>query len=112
MTFICISGAANYGIIGLETLFGLAITNLSGVLTLDEIINKISINPRTILQLDIPIVKEGFEANLTLFDPGLEWTYQTANSKSKAKNTPFEGCELIGKAIGIYNKKQLEMIDA
>ncbi|MBT4776070.1 MAG: dihydroorotase [Crocinitomicaceae bacterium] len=105
-------GAANYGIIGLETLFGLAITNLSGVLTLDEIINKISINPRTILQLDIPIVKEGFEANLTLFDPGLEWTYQTANSKSKAKNTPFEGCELIGKAIGIYNKKQLEMIDA
>lgn len=100
-------GAANYGIIGLETLFGLAITNLSNVLTLDELINKISINPRSILQLDIPMIRLGFEANLTLFDPSLEWTFQSSKSKSKAKNTPFDGCELIGKAIGVYNNKEL-----
>jgi dihydroorotase len=104
-------GQANYGIIGLETLFGLAVTHLSNELTLDELINKISINPRSILQVDIPMVKEGFEANLTLFDPAKEWTYSVENCKSKSKNTPFDGIELVGKPLGIFNNKQLALID-
>ena len=104
-------GQANYGIIGLETLFGLAVTHLSNELTLDELINKISINPRSILQVDIPMVKEGFEANLTLFDPAKELTYSIENCKSKSKNTPFNGVELVGKPLGIYNNKQLALID-
>ena len=78
-------GRANFGITGLETLFGLAVTHLSKILTLDELINKISINPRTILRVDVPIIKEGFEANLTLFDPAKEWTFYAKNSKSKSK---------------------------
>ena len=103
-------GRANFGITGLETLFGLAVTHLSKILTLDELINKISINPRTILRVDVPIIKEGFEANLTLFDPAKEWTFYAKNSKSKSKNTPFDGCELVGKPLGIYNNKKLELI--
>ena len=103
-------GRANFGIIGLETLFGLAVTHLSKILTLDELINKISINPSTILRVDVPIIKEGFEANLTLFDPAKEWTFYAKNSKSKSKNTPFDGCELVGKPLGIYNNKKLELI--
>jgi len=102
-------GEANFGIIGLETLFGLINTNLSGEIPLDELICKISINPRTILKQDIPVVKEGFTANLTLFDPALEWVYEKENVKSKSKNSPFLGSTFVGKPIGIYNKSQLEL---
>lgn len=101
--------AANFGIIGLETLFGLAVTHLSGELTLDELICKISINPRSILKLDIPVIKEGFEANLTLFDPERQWIFEKSDIKSKSKNTPFLGCELVGKPLGIYNKSELRL---
>jgi len=102
-------GEANFGIIGLETLFGLINTNLSGEIPLDELICKISINPRTILKQDIPVVKEGFTANITLFDPALEWVYEKENVKSKSKNSPFLGSTFVGKPIGIYNKSQLEL---
>ncbi|MFT7613711.1 MAG: dihydroorotase [Parvicellaceae bacterium] len=102
-------GEANFGIIGLETLFGLMNTHLSGEIPLDELICKISINPRTILKQDVPIVKEGFKANITLFDPTCEWVYKKENVKSKSKNSPFIGATLVGKPIGIYNKSKLEL---
>ncbi len=102
-------GAASPGIIGLQTLFGLAVTHLSGVLSLEELICKISINPRTILKLDLPIVQEGFEANLTLFDPAKEWVFSKDDVVSKSKNTPFDNCELVGKPLAIYNRGKLEL---
>jgi dihydroorotase len=42
-------------------------------------------------------------ANLTLFDPAVEWTVDPRLFKSKSKNTPFGGYKLIGKAIGVIN---------
>lgn len=100
-------GEARFGIIGLESFFGLAATHLLGILTLDQLIAKIAINPRTILKLDVPIIREGFEANLTLFDPDLEWTFDATSIQSKSKNSPFIGATLTGKALAIYNHQQL-----
>ena len=43
--------------------------------------------------------KEGAKAELTLFNPEKNWTFTPKDIRSKSKNTPFVGEELVGKAI-------------
>ena len=103
---------AAFGIIGLETAFGLIGKYLSMHLGLDEIIEKIAINPRQLLKLGSLKIEEGDIANLTLFDPDLEWEFQKTDIQSKSENTPFLGAKLKGKALAICNKgKFLEVKD-
>ena len=101
---------AAFGIIGLETAFGLIGKHLSEHLSLGEIIEKIAINPRKLLKLGSTQIEEGNMANLTLFDPDIEWEFQKTDIKSKSVNTPFIGEKIKGKALAIYNKgKFLEL---
>ena len=95
---------AAFGIIGLETAFGLIGKHLSKHLSLAEIIKKIAINPRKLLQLKSGNIEEGNTANLTLFNPDLEWEFQKTDIESKSVNTPFVGEKLKGKALAICNK--------
>ncbi|MEO6882645.1 MAG: dihydroorotase [Bacteroidia bacterium] len=97
---------AAFGMIGLETAFAIANTS-KGNMKLEKLIHKISIAPRKILNLEIPSIKEGAKANLTLFNPDLSWTFTEKNIFSKSKNTPFIGTKLKGKAIGIFNNNLL-----
>ena len=97
---------AKYGIIGLETSFGLLGKYILPHLGITELINKIAINPRKILNIDIPSIKENKRANLTLFDPEKEWVFKKENIKSKSNNTPFISKNLRGKALAIYNNNQ------
>tara|TARA_B100000287_G_scaffold299043_1_gene282246 strand:+ start:1 stop:1266 length:1266 start_codon:yes stop_codon:yes gene_type:complete len=99
---------AAHGIIGLESLFGLIGKHLSQHLEIIEIIEKISINPRKILGLETIKIVEGEKANITLFDPSLEWTFTKDDIKSKSKNTPFIGHEMKGKALAIYNNDKFK----
>jgi dihydroorotase len=96
---------APFGIVGLETAIGLAVTGLlkTGLLSLAQLIEKFSINPRRILHLPEIRIREGEMANITLFDPAVEWTVDPRLFKSKSKNTPFGGYKLVGKAIGVIN---------
>jgi len=100
---------APFGIIGLETSIGLSITTLVGtnLLTLPQLIEKLSTNPRRILHLPDIAIDEGAMANLTILDPTAEWVVDPRFFKSKARNTPFEGVHLKGKAIGIINNGQV-----
>ena len=101
---------AAFGIIGLETAFGLIGKYLNEHLSLGEIIEKIAINPRRLLQLESGNIKEGNTANLTLFNPELEWEFKKTDIESKSVNTPFVGEKLKGKALAICNKgKFLEL---
>ena len=97
---------AEFGIIGLETAFGLINKNLEKHLSLHEIIDKISTNPRKVLGIDQNIIEEGSIANLTLFDPKKEWEFKESDIQSKSKNSPFIGDQLKGKALAIYNNNQ------
>lgn len=96
---------APFGIVGLETCIGLCLTELvsTGVLSLMQLIEKLSTKPRAILSLPVIQVMEGVQANLTILDPNLEWLVDKEAFKSKSKNTPFHGVRLRGKAVGIIN---------
>jgi dihydroorotase len=96
---------APFGIVGLETAIGLSITELvhQNYLTLIQLIEKFSVNPRRILSLPAINIQEGEIANLTLLDPTLEWIVDIQSFRSKSKNSPFHGKTLIGKSVGIIN---------
>ena len=89
---------AAFGISGIETSFGFAMTYLykAGVLTLNEIADKMSYNPAQILGLDGGEIKEGGVADLMIADIDEKWTIDPDNFVSKGKNNPFKGMELQG----------------
>ena len=91
------------GIIGLESAFALAHTKLKGKLPLEQIVDKFVSGPRQVLQMTVPEIKKGSKANLTLFNPALEWVFSEKDIRSKSKNTPFIGTPLTGKAVAVYN---------
>ena len=91
------------GIIGLESAFGLLGKHLLPHLGLSQLIEKIAINPRKVLGINNATLKEGNTANITLFNPDLEWEFTKEDIKSKSNNTPFLGEKLKGKALAIFN---------
>lgn len=97
------------GIVGLETEVGLSLSELyhRKVLSIEQLVEKLAINPRKILNLHIPQIKEGESANLTIFDPDEIWTVDITAFKSKSKNSPFDKRLLTGKPIGVINNKQM-----
>ncbi len=97
------------GIVGLETQLGLTLTELyhKGKLTLEQVIEKLSINPRKILNLEVPQIEVGEIANMTIIDLDLEFTFDVKTSKSRSKNSPFGGRKLKGKSVAVVNNSQI-----
>jgi len=91
------------GTIGLESLFG----SIGKKLDLDQVIVCLTENPCKRFNLPISIIDEGKKADLTLFDPALEYIFKNEHILSKSKNSAFLGKGLKGKAYGIYAKKKL-----
>lgn len=93
------------GIIGLETMLGLALSELihKKHLTLEQLVEKMSINPRKILNINVPQIAEGEKADLTIIDKDHIWTVDIAKFKSKSKNSPFDKRLLTGKSIAVIN---------
>jgi dihydroorotase len=100
---------APFGIIGLETAVGLALTELLGknVLSLYQLVEKFSLNPRRILHLPDIKIEEGEMANLSLLDPVTEWVVDPPSFRSHSRNTPFGGYHLTGRPIGVLNNGQV-----
>lgn len=97
------------GIVGLETQLALAISELvhKKHITFSQLIEKLSINPRLILNIPVPLIKEGEPANLTIIDPEMIWTIDIKQFKSKSKNSPFDKRLVTGKAVAVINKKKM-----
>jgi len=96
------------GVVGLETALGVVLTYLyhTGDLSLNKIVELMSINPRKILNLPLVVFKEGVEANMTIFSLNDEWIVDKQFFKSKSQNTPFDGYKLKGKPRFVINKNQ------
>jgi dihydroorotase len=92
--------AAPPGMVGLETALGLVITELidKKILSWEEAIAKMTINPVRILNLNLGKIEKYVPADLTIIDPKFSWTVDISKFKSKSKNSPFEGRKLTGKA--------------
>ncbi len=95
---------AGYGMIGLETAFGVA--GAAGIGT-ERWVELCSTNPRKIFGLPAAAIQEGHPADLTLFNPGVAYRFEERQIQSKSKNAPFIGKELKGQVIGIINREKV-----
>ncbi|WOC40285.1 dihydroorotase [Polaribacter sp. HL-MS24] len=91
------------GTVGLESLFGA----LNSILNPIEFIEAITIKPRQRFGITIPIIAEGSEADLTLFNPEGNYTFSTSDLLSTSKNSIFIDKKLKGSVYGIIAKNQL-----
>ncbi len=107
---LCEFAQAPFGISGLETALG----NLMGLvhkkkLSLTTLIAKLTSEPAKILggkQGKLGTLAVGAPADITVFDPDLEWVVDTKDFVSKGKNTPLAGEKLKGRVIAtIYGGK-------
>lgn len=106
---ICEFEFAKPGMIGLESCYGVMGAVFGERLTAEKWIELISINPRKVLGLPVPSIKEDEPANVTLFDPSATYTFTEDHIRSNSRNSAFIGKELKGKVIGIINSSQLKL---
>ena len=97
---------AKYGMIGLETTYGVLNTCLEKV-SQERLVEVLSTNPRRIFKKEIAGIRENERAILTLFAPKQKWSVKETDLRSRSKNSPFIGKELTGKVLGIINKEKL-----
>ncbi len=90
---------APFGIVGLETAFGVAYTELvqGGVLTLPELIARMSTVPAGVFRLPGGTLKTGGPADVVVLDVTARWLVDPTSFYSKSRNTPFAGRTLIGR---------------
>lgn len=89
------------GIAGLETSLASVLTTLyhTGEITIDKVVEIMSVNPAKLLEIEGGILEEGAAADITVIDPDYKWTVTGKDLYTKAVFTPYEGIELQGKAI-------------
>jgi dihydroorotase len=92
--------AAPPGMLGLETALAVMLTELvePGLLSISDLIRRMSSNPARILRLDRQggPIEVGAPANLVVFDPGKEWTVEPSRFASGSRNSPWAGRRLRG----------------
>jgi len=93
--------AAN-GIVGLETALPLALRLVAeGVADLPTIVARMTVGPARILGLPAGTLAAGAEADVTLVDPTRRWRVEARSFRSKGRNTPFEGWDVVGRAVAV-----------
>lgn len=87
------------GVVGMETSLAAGITFLvrPGILTLFQLVEKMSTNPARILGISAGTLRPGAPADVVLFDPSESWTVDPARFRSKGRNTPYKGMTLTGR---------------
>jgi dihydroorotase len=88
---------APFGVLGFETALALGLTELvdTGKLSLTRLVELFTTGPARVLGLERKIAA-GEPADLTIFSTDQDWTYRTADSPSKSRNSPFDGRSFKG----------------
>lgn len=88
------------GVIGMETSLAASLKLVhAGLMTLPELVEKMSDNPRRILGLPQHKLAVGEPADLTLVDLEHHWVVDPEKMHSKAKNVIWKGKTLVGKPV-------------
>jgi dihydroorotase len=104
---------APFGIIGMETLLPIVLTELvhKKILTISQVIAKLTINPARILNIPKGTLSIGADADITLIDLNKQWTINPGEFKSKSRNCPFAGWKVKGKAVKVIVAGQIISAD-
>jgi dihydroorotase len=95
---------AAYGIIGLETAFSVARSATQTQVPINTLIHAFTYGPAQVLGIILAPIAVGTMANITLFDPTLNYTFAPQHIHSLSSNTPFVNTQFTGKALGIITK--------
>ncbi|MCH9030123.1 MAG: dihydroorotase [Bacteroidetes bacterium] len=97
------------GILGLETMIGITLSELfhKKNFSLKDIITKLSINPRKILDIPVPDFSVGEIAEFTILDLNSVWTVDIKKFRSKSRNSPFDKKLLNGKSVAVINNRKM-----
>lgn len=106
---VCEFEYAKNGMIGLESLFGVVGLLVNEQFTLPQLIDKLTVQPRTIFNVEIPQLAVGAKACITLFNPNTTYIFSEEMIQSKSKNSPFIGKQLKGKVIGTIHNQQVHL---
>jgi dihydroorotase len=93
---------AAYGATGLQTFFS-QLLHIYGKERIDLVADILSRRNREILGVDMPGIEEGSPAELTIFDPEIQWKLDVSTNKSKSRNSPLWEQPLWGRAVGVVN---------
>ncbi|MFC1567590.1 dihydroorotase [Pseudomonadota bacterium] len=94
----CGLSCAAFGIVGLETMLPVSLDLVhNGVLTMSDMLAKMTSNPASLLGLESGTLSLGSEADVTIFDPEATWTVDREALVSKGKNTPWHGKQMTGR---------------
>jgi dihydroorotase len=94
---------APFGIIGLETSFGIACSQLyhEKVVPLAGLVALMSTGPARILGIPYGTLRQSSPADITMFDPDAAWTVDEKEFASKSRNTPFSGWKVKGRVVSV-----------
>ncbi len=96
----CEYGCGAFGISGLETALGLAMTLVGrGAATLPRLVALLTSEPARAFGLPPQGVREGARAELVVFDPEREWVVDPSRMASRGRNTPLDGHRLRGRVL-------------
>jgi dihydroorotase len=88
------------GISGFETSIGLSMKLVEGgVLSMDQLVEKMALNPARIIGVKKGNLKKGADADIVILDTRAKYTVNAAGFRSRGKNTPFEGWELKARPV-------------
>jgi len=91
---------ASFGIVGVETMLPLSLSLYhQEVLSLKDLLAKMTCNAAKIINFDGGVIKKGARADLVLIDLNHEWKIDTDKFYSKSKNSPFGGFAVKGRAV-------------
>jgi len=105
---------APFGIVGLETALGVVLTVLhhANAIPLERVVELLSPGPARAFGLVGGTLAVGSPADVTIFDPGREWTVEPSRFKSKSRNTPFGSWNVKGAVIAtIVGGKIVHRVD-
>ena len=111
----CEWAAASFGMLGLQTALPVVNETMvrTGLLDWTEVAARMSTVPAEIGRVSNhgrPI-EVGEPANLTLFDPDVEWVVQASDMVSRSRNTPYAGMVLHGKVLGTWLRGRATLLD-
>ncbi len=99
---------APFGISGFETALSLSLELVrEDVLTLNDLVTKLSLNPSNIMRISSGTLKVDSDADITIVDPHRKYKLTEEYIYSKGKNTPLLNNELTGKILYTITKGRI-----